>query len=389
MGTRQTSTMYNEIIQFIRDLYRRPEGIIPLHAPVFIGNERKYVLDAINSTFVSSVGEYVNRFERDLAAYTGATRAVATVNGTTALQTALQVAGVKPGDEVITQPLTFVATANAISHIGAAPVFVDVDKDTMGLSPAALDDFLETNADRTAAVPINRQTKKRIAAIVPMHTFGHPCRVDQIVTIAKDWQIPVVEDAAEAMGSWQGDKHCGTRGDVGVLSFNGNKTITCGGGGAILTHNDHLADRAKHLTTTAKKSHPWEIDHDEVGYNYRMPNLNAALACAQLERLKDIVAEKRRIAAAYKTFISSTDWAQFMDEPPGKSSNFWLCTISLAGPAQRDAFLEATNTAGVMTRPAWKLMTDLPMYMGCQAGPLDNARWLRDRIVNLPSSVRL
>lgn len=378
--------MYKNFIDFVRNLYNTTD-FIPLHAPTFKSREREYVLDAINSTFVSSVGEYVNRFERDLAGFTGAARAIATVNGTTALQTALKLVGVKCHDEVITQPLTFVATANAISHLGATPVFVDVDRDTMGLNPDALDLFLQQNASHKNDSTFNMQTGKRFAAIVPMHTFGHPCRIEKIVAIAREWHIPVVEDAAEAIGSLSGNKHCGTFGEVGVLSFNGNKTITCGGGGAILTNSEQLADRAKHLTTTAKIPHPWEFDHDEVGYNFRMPNLNAALACAQLERLDDIVMEKRRISFAYKTFFSSTDWAQFMDEPSGTWSNFWLCTISLAGYSERDSFLEAANKAGVMTRPAWKLMTDLPMYSDCQSGPLENAGWLQERLVNLPSSV--
>jgi aminotransferase in exopolysaccharide biosynthesis len=360
-------------------------------------------MDAIDSTFVSSVGEYVNRFEQDLAAFTGAVRAVATVNGTCALQTALNLVGVESNDEVITQPLTFVATANAVAHLGAAPVFVDVDKDTMGLSPDALETWLKENAEAKAKVKVevkaknsqpqpqpvfNKHTGRRIAAILPMHTFGHPCRIEQIVAIAKAWSIPVVEDAAEAIGSWSKQTHCGLFGDLGILSFNGNKTITCGGGGAILTRDDTLADRAKHLTTTAKVPHPWEFDHDEIGYNYRLPNLNAALACAQLERLPHILKQKREIARAYQAFFASRDWGQFMAEPNDTQSNYWLCTIALADRAARDALLKATNTAGVMTRPAWNLMPDLAMYAACVSGPLDNARWLQDRIVNLPSSVR-
>jgi aminotransferase in exopolysaccharide biosynthesis len=379
--------MYTNLIKFIRDLYGT-EDFIPLHAPTFTQRDKDYVMDAIDSTFVSSVGEYVNRFEQDLAAFTGAARAVATVNGTCALQTALKLVGVESTDEVITQPLTFVATANAIAHLGAAPVFVDVDKDTMGLSPDALDAFLTAHAVRKDSGAYNRHTHRRIAAILPMHTFGHPCRIEQIVAIAKAWSIPVVEDAAEAMGSWSGQTHCGLFGDLGILSFNGNKTITCGGGGAILTRDDTLADRAKHLTTTAKVPHPWEFDHDEIGYNYRLPNLNAALACAQLERLPHILKQKREIARTYQAFFASQDWGQFMAEPDNTQSNYWLCTIALADRAARDALLDATNTAGVMTRPAWNLMPDLAMYAACVSGPLDNARWLQDRIVNLPSSVK-
>jgi aminotransferase in exopolysaccharide biosynthesis len=394
--------MYTDLINFIRDLYGT-EDFIPLHAPTFTQRDKDYVMDAIDSTFVSSVGEYVNRFEQDLAAFTGAARAVATVNGTCALQTALKLVGVESTDEVITQPLTFVATANAIAHLGAAPVFVDVDKDTMGLSPDALETWLKENTEVKAKVEVktknsqpqpqpqpvfNKHTGRRIAAILPMHTFGHPCRIQEIVAIAKAWSIPVVEDAAEAIGSWSKQIHCGLFGDLGILSFNGNKTITCGGGGAILTRDNTLADRAKHLTTTAKVPHPWEFDHDEIGYNYRLPNLNAALACAQLERLPHILKQKREIARAYQAFFASRNWGQFMVEPNDTQSNYWLCTIALADRAARDALLEATNTAGVMTRPAWNLMPDLAMYAACISGPLDNARWLQDRIVNLPSSVK-
>jgi aminotransferase in exopolysaccharide biosynthesis len=384
--------MYNDLIDFIRMLYGT-EAFIPLHAPAFTQKDKDYVMDAIDSTFVSSVGEYVYRFEQDLAAFTGAARAVATVNGTCALLMALKLVGVKRNDEVITQPLTFVATANAIAHLGAGPVFVDVDRDTMGLSPDSLENWLKENAEVKAKdsrpQPVfNKTTGRRIAAILPMHTFGHPCRIQEIIAIAKTWSIPVVEDAAEAIGSWSGQTHCGLFGDLGILSFNGNKTITCGGGGAILTRDNTLADRAKHLTTTAKVPHPWEFDHDEIGYNYRLPNLNAALACAQLERLPNILKQKREIARAYQAFFASRDWGQFMAEPHDTQSNYWLCTIALADRAARDALLEATNTAGVMTRPAWKLMPDLAMYAACVSGPLDNARWLQDRIVNLPSSVR-
>lgn len=379
--------MYEDLIDFVRNLYGT-DGVIPLHAPTFTQKDKDYVMGAIDSTFVSSVGEYVNRFERDLAAVTGAARAVATVNGTCALQAALKLVGVQCKDEVITQPLTFVATANAIAHLGAVPVFVDVDRETMGLSPDALEFFLKENAVLKKNCSYNRHTRQRIAAIVPMHTFGHPCRIEKIVAIAKTWSIPVVEDAAEAIGSRLGERHCGLFGELGVLSFNGNKTITCGGGGAILTHDKEMADRAKHLTTTAKVPHAWEFEHDEIGFNYRMPNLNAALACAQLERLPDILREKRKIANAYRGFFVSRGWGRFMAEPEGARSNYWLCTIALADRVERDALLGTANAAGVMIRPAWKLMPDLAMYAACFSGQLDNARWLQDRVVNLPSSVR-
>jgi predicted outer membrane repeat protein len=422
---------YKELINFIRDHYRTDE-FISLHAPTFKEKDRSYVLDAIDSTFVSSIGEYVNRFERDLAAFTGAAHAIATVNGTTALQTALQLVGVDCGDEVITQPLTFVATANAVAHLCAHPVFVDVDRDTMGLSPEALEAWLEENAEvkdkgkdedkakaqvemkdfhpqpepqsqpqpesqpesqpepqsQPQSQPINKNTGRRIAAILPMHTFGHPCRIERIVQIARKWSIPVVEDAAEAIGSYVGNTHCGLFGDVGILSFNGNKTITCGGGGAILTNDASLGARAKHLTTTAKVPHPWEFEHDEIGYNFRMPNLNAALACAQLERLPEILAEKRSLALAYRQFFKDKDWAVFLNEPDGTRSNYWLCAIALSNAGERDTFLGSVNNQNVMVRPVWKLMTELSMFKECSSGPVANAKWLRACVVNLPSGVR-
>lgn len=379
--------MYSELIQFIREQYGTND-FIPLHAPTFKELDRQYVLDAIDSTFVSSVGEYVNRFERDLARFTGAAKAVATVNGTTALQVALQLVGVQCQDEVITQPLTFVATANAIAHLGAHPVFVDVDRDTMGLSPDALEKFLQLNAEKKSDGIYNKNSGHRFAAILPMHTFGHPCRIEEIIEIAKEWSLPVVEDAAEAIGSFRGDSHCGTFGDVGILSFNGNKTITCGGGGALLTNNEKLGDRARHLTTTAKVPHPWEFEHDEIGYNFRMPNLNAALACAQLERLSLILNDKRRLALSYQDFFEERQWADFFKEPAGARSNYWLCAIALENVNIKESFLKVMNDAGIMSRPVWKLMTELPMYSDCQAGKLENSIWLRERVVNLPSGVR-
>jgi aminotransferase in exopolysaccharide biosynthesis len=387
--------MYNDLIQLIRKHYNQPEDFIPLHAPTFKEHDREYVLDAIDSTFVSSVGEYVNRFERDLATFTGATQAVATVNGTTALQVALRLVGVGYGDEVITQSLTFVATANAIAHLGGHPVFVDVDRDTMGLSPDAIEKWLVENAEvrdievgTSQSQAYNKTTNRRIAAILPMHTFGHPCRMMRIMEIARKWSIPVVEDAAEAIGSYCDGKHCGTFGDIGILSFNGNKTITCGGGGAILTNDAERGARAKHLTTTAKVPHPWEYEHDEIAYNFRMPNLNAALACAQLERLPEILLEKRELAQKYIRFFRDIPWATFLEEPADTRSNYWLCGIALESAGARDAFLKTVNAAGVMTRPIWKLMTELSIYKKCQTSSLENATWLRERVVNLPSGVR-
>ncbi|MCP4118197.1 MAG: LegC family aminotransferase [Desulfobacteraceae bacterium] len=379
--------MYSDLISFIRDWYQT-DDYIPLHEPRFKKIDREYVADAIDSTFVSSVGEYVNRFERELAAYLGARRAVVTVNGTAALEVALRLAGVKAGDEVITQPLTFVATANAIAHNNACPVFVDVNRDTLGLCPDALEKFLDQNAEQRGGQTFNKTTGKPISAIVPMHTFGHPCHMDRLIPLAEQWKIPIVEDAAESLGSMFLTHHCGTLGKLGVLSFNGNKTITCGGGGAIITNDDALADRAKHLTTTAKVDHRWEFVHDEIGYNYRLPNLNAALACAQLGQLEGLLRDKRKLAAAYLDFFSETSWCDYVREPDGCTSNYWLNAVITSDKKQRDALLNITNDSGIMTRPVWQLMPDLKIYKHCQIGSLKNARWFQDRIVNLPSSAR-
>ncbi len=377
--------MYNEVITHIRSVFQAGDEFVPLHAPYFGGNEKKYVLDTIESTFVSSVGAYVNRFEEMMAEITGAKYAVATTSGTTALHLALVVAGVKPGDEVITQPLTFVATANAIAHAGASPIFVDVDKDTMGLSPAALKLFLEENATLKDGIAINKHSGKRIAACVPMHTFGFPMRIDEVQDICRQYNIVLVEDAAESLGSYYKGRHTGTFGSVGIFSFNGNKTVTCGGGGAIVTDDENIARHAKHLSTTAKIPHQWEFVHDEVGYNYRMPNLNAALACAQLEQLPAILDNKRALADTYRAFFRESD-IEFVEGITGSSPNHWLNTIKLDSATARDAFLQETNAQKVMTRPIWRLMNKLPMYMGSLCGNLDNAEWLEARVVNIPSS---
>jgi len=379
--------MFDDLIEFVRSWYKT-DDFIPLHEPRFGELDRKYVIDAIDSTYVSSVGEYVNRFERKLARYTETRRAVVTVNGTSALHVALQLVGGQNGDEVITQPLTFVATSNAINYNNANPVYIDVETETMGLCPDSLADFLDHFAERRGDRIYNRKTGRRIAAIVPMHTFGHPCRMERLVDLADEWNIPVVEDAAEALGSWRNGKHCGTFGCMGIFSFNGNKIITCGGGGAILTNDEIIADRAKHITTTAKIDHPWEFLHDEVGYNYRMPNLNAALACAQLERLDEFLVDKRKLAERYEEFFDGSDWGTFVAEPENCRSNFWLNCVILKDSKQRDKLLQVTNEAGVMTRPAWRLMPDLSMFRHCHCGKLDNARWLQQRVVNLPSSAR-
>lgn len=377
--------MFDSLIRFVRDQYRTQDPI-PLHAPVFAGREREFVLDAIDSTFVSSVGAYVDRFEREVAAYTGCPRAVATVNGTAALHVALRLSGVEAGDLVLTQPLTFVATCNAIVYCGAEPVFVDVDRDTLGLSPAALEAWLQDNARLDVAGACRSIVGDRpIRACVPMHTFGHPAHLASLLEVCNKWNIAMVEDAAESLGSLYKGRHTGTIGKLGVLSFNGNKLLTTGGGGMILA-NDALAARAKHVTTTAKLPHAYEYRHDELGYNYRMPNLNAALGCAQLEQLESFIAAKRALAARYADFLAGSS-LEFVTEPSGCRSNYWLNAVICGDRAERDALLERTNAQGVMTRPVWAPMHRLAMYAHCRAGHLPNAEWLEARLVNLPSSV--
>jgi aminotransferase in exopolysaccharide biosynthesis len=375
----------SHLLDFIRDEYRTSD-FIPLHAPVFAGNEQAYVADTIESTFVSSVGAYVDRFEKDMASYTGSRSAVAAVNGTAALQIALMLAGVQRGELVITQPLTFVATCNAISYCGAEPVFVDVDRETLGLSPNAVDEWLEKNAslddDGLCRAKVDGTV---IRACLPMHTFGHPADLDGLLSVCSKWNLALVEDAAESLGSHYRGRHTGTFGLAGTLSFNGNKIITTGGGGMILSGTE-LGRRAKHLTTTAKKSHPYEYVHDEVGYNYRLPNINAALGCAQLEQLESFVARKRGLASRYAACLGGSS-LQFISEPAECRSNYWLNAAVCEDREHRDAVLAATNEQGVMTRPIWALMTALPMYAHCARGKLENAEWLEARVVNLPSSV--
>lgn len=376
--------MSDKLISFVRD-YFGTNDLIPLHAPVFSGREKDYVADTINSTFVSSIGAYVDRFEKDMALYTGSPMAVATVNGTAALHVALKLAGVEPGDLVITQPLTFVATCNAIDYCGAAPVFVDVDRDTLGLSATALRYWLEENARIDGdGICRTRVDNKVLRACVPMHTFGHPADLDGLVSVSRDWNIVLVEDAAESLGSFYKGQHTGTFGQLGTLSFNGNKIMTTGGGGMILT-NVELGGRAKHLTTTAKKPHPFEYIHDEVGYNYRLSNLNAALGCAQFEKLETLIQAKRALAGAYDAFLKGTNLG-FLREPRGCRSNYWLNAVVCEDKRQRDELLDTTNKQGVMTRPIWALMNHLGMYQKCRRGNLSNAQWAEARVVNLPSS---
>lgn len=377
--------MFESLIRFIREQHRS-EGFIPLHAPVFPGKEREYVVDTIESTFVSSVGEYVDRFERDIAKYTASPKAVATVNGTAALHIALQLAGVKRNDLVITQPLTFIATCNAISYCGAEPVFVDVDRHTLGMSPTALETWLSENAYLgDDGICRTRSDARIVRACLPMHTFGHPADLDELLKVCERWNLLLIEDAAESLGSYYKGRHTGTFGFLGTLSFNGNKIITTGGGGMILA-GDAVGARAKHLTTTAKKPHPYEYVHDEVGYNYRLPNLNAALGCAQLEQLEGFVNNKRILAARYIDLLKDSD-LEFITEPKNCRSNYWLNAVICENRKHRDSLLAATNDEGVMTRPIWALMSHLPMYANCQRGELTTAEWLEARVVNLPSSV--
>lgn len=445
---------HQPIIDFIRTLYP-DRDFIPLHEPHFGGNEKKYLLDCVDSTFVSSVGKYVDRFEEMIRDFTGAKYAIATVNGTAALHIALLLAGVQRGDLVITQPLTFIATCNAISYCGAEPVFVDIDRKTLGLSADALEEWLQANAilaevngslqcfflprmdtnerariltnlnsqesevegvgllatdtapsgklgaHKTFSQPSNQsfvpirdlsfvtiRGLKRISACVPMHTFGHPCQIDRIVEICTRYHIPVVEDSAESIGSYYKGQHTGTFGKFGILSFNGNKTITTGGGGMILTDDEELGKLAKHITTTAKKPHPWNFEHDMIGYNYRLPNINAALGCSQMEMLPEILIKKRETARCYQEFFSQFDDVEFISEPEDCISNYWLNVILLKDQEARDEFLKHTNSNKVMTRPAWILMHQLEMFKHSIRDRLNVSQDTADRLVNIPSSVR-
>lgn len=379
--------MYSEIVSFIHRLYGSDE-FIPLHAPLFIGNEKKYLNECIDTTFVSSVGKFVDRFEEMVANYTGAKKAVVCVSGTNALHMAMLLVGVERDDEVITQALTFIATCNAISYIGAHPVFIDVDKETMGLSPDAVKTWLIKNAEIKNKQCYNKHTGRRIKACIPMHTFGHPVRIDELVTVCSEWHIELVEDAAESIGSFYKGQHTGTFGKVGAISFNGNKTITTGGGGMLLFQDEELGKFAKHLTTQAKVPHRWEFVHDHVGYNYRMPNINAAIGCAQMENLERYVENKRETAAKYKELFKNLPDITFFTEPENCQSNYWLNVVLLKDKASQLEFLEYTNDHGVMTRPVWQLINKLEMFKYCETDGLVNTCWLEDRIVNIPSSVR-
>lgn len=379
----------SEFNQFVRDIYHTAD-FIPLHEPRFMGNEKKYVNDTIDSTFVSSVGRYVNQFEQAITEFTGSQYAIATMNGTAALHMALLLAGVKSNDVVITQALTFVATCNALSYIGAEPVFVDVSMKTLGMCPKALATYLEEYAYiGDDGYSYSKLQNKKISAIVPMHTFGHPVELDELLDVAKKWNIVVIEDAAESLGSLYKNQHTGTQSHLAAISFNGNKVITTGGGGMILCQNEDLAKKAKHLTTTAKLPHSYEFYHDENGYNYRLPNLNAALGVAQMENLNMFIEHKRSLAEQYKTFFLTQKDVKFIEEPANCRSNYWLNAIICQDKTHRDEVLTQTNQLQVMTRPIWTLMTKLPMYKNTQVMDLSNSVWLEERVINIPSSVPL
>jgi len=380
--------MFEKIINFIKSLYPA-ENPVPLHVPRFTGNEKKYLIDCIDTTYVSYLGQYVSRFEDEIRQLTGASYAAAVSSGTAALHIALLLVDVAPGDEVITQPLTFVATANAITYCSAQPVFVDIERATLGLDPDKLNDFLINNCIlKSDGKCYNKTTGRKIAACVPMHTFGHPVRIDQIIEICQRYQIPVVEDAAEALGSFYKVQHSGTFGDIGILSFNGNKPVTTGGGGMIITNDKTIATKAKHLTTTAKKPHPWEFFHDDVGYNYRMPNINAAVGCAQLECFAGVLENKRTTAQMYQQFFQEIG-IPFITEPAHARSNYWLNAIVLKDRQEREQYLAYSTEKGVQARPVWTLISNLPMYRRCQSASIETAQWLEDRLVNIPSSVRI
>ncbi len=380
--------MYDKVISFIHDLYGT-QDFVPLSVPRFMGNEKRYLGECIDTTFVSSVGKFVDRFENDMAAYTGVKKAVVCVSGTNALHMAMMLVGVERNDEVLTQALTFIATCNAICYIGAYPVFLDVDKDTMGLSSVAVKNWLSKNAEMKDGQCYNKHTGRRVKACVPMHTFGHPVHIEELLQVCEEYRIEVVEDAAESIGSLYKGKHTGTFGKVGAISFNGNKTITTGGGGMMLFNDEELAAKAKHLTTQAKVPHRWEFRHDQVGYNYRMPNINAALGCAQLETLDQFISSKRQVAAEYENFFKNIDGINFFAEPQDTYSNYWLNAVVLKNKESQMAFLQETNDNGVMTRPIWELMNRLPMFEHCENDGLNNSQWFADRVVNIPSSVRL
>ncbi|MAG67898.1 MAG: aminotransferase DegT [Pseudomonadales bacterium] len=377
--------MHTKLVKFVRDLYRT-QDFIPLHAPSFMGNEKAYLNNVIDSTFVSSVGEYVDKFELQVQAFTSSSRAIATVNGTAALHTALYLSGVRAGDVVLTQALTFVATCNAIHQLGAQPAFIDIEPVAFGMCPLALESWLEANAEVLGSGQcVLKDGGACIRAVVPMHTFGHPARLGELLSVCEKWSLCLIEDAAESLGSYYQGQHTGTLGRFGAVSFNGNKVITTGGGGMLLCRSSEDGALAKHVTTTAKKPHPFEFFHDQPGFNYRMPNLNAALGTAQMEQLEKRLSSKRRVAEAYLEFFADSEY-RFVAEPDYGRSNYWLNAVRCPSAQARDELLELTNAQGVMTRPVWQLMHRLPMYQDCLRGDLPNAVEAEACLVNLPSS---
>lgn len=377
--------MYKKLTKFVREYYKTKE-FIPLHSPSFGGNEEEYVNNTLKSTFVSSVGKYVDQFEQKIEVFTGIPKAIATVNGTAALHTSLYMAGVKSGDLVITQALTFVATCNALYHMGAEPVFVDVSKVSLGLCPVALDNYLEDNAFiNNDGFSQHKLTQQVFRAVVPMHTFGHPVELDELMIVCTKWGIALIEDAAESLGSFYKGRHTGTFGSFGAISFNGNKVITTGGGGVVLCKSLNDGMHVKHLTTTAKVPHSYEFFHDEPGFNYRLPNLNAALGCAQMELLPKFLEKKRELALRYKNLFKGLDY-EFIAEPNYAKSNYWLNAIICPDVIRRDALIKETNANGIMTRPIWKLMQRLPMFESAFRGSLENSKYFESRVINIPSS---
>ena len=387
----QPPAIAQDIVSTLQRCLPDSKAPIALHEPVFEGNEWDYVKECIDTRWVSSAGAYVDRLERDLAAYTGAKRAVVVVNGTSALHVCLRLVGVERGDEVLVPALTFVATANAITYQGAVPHFVDSEEATLGVDPEKLDTYLKRIATVEDGVCINKETGRPIRAVVPMHAYGHPVDIEQLQQVCERFHIALVEDAAESLGSLYKGQHTGTFGRCAALSFNGNKTITTGGGGAILTNDEALADQAKHLTTTAKRDHAWEYFHDRQGYNYRMPNLNAALGCAQLEQLPSFIKRKRTLADRYREAFADAEGVSFFEEPDGARSNYWLNVLLLSPETagHRDVVLEHTNASGFMTRPTWTLMNKLPMYSDCPRMDLSTVQSLERRLINIPSTPTL
>lgn len=384
----QQSNQYQTIIDSIRKLFDAKENdFIPLHAPNFQGNEKKYLNECIDSTFVSSVGPFVDRAEKDICEYTGSKFAIACSNGTSALHIALKLCDVQPGNLVITQPFSFIATVNAISYCGATPVFVDIDESTLSLSPEKLTIFLENECSILNGKCVHHGTGKIIKACVPMHTFGFCAEIDKIKEVCDRFNIDLVEDAAESLGSFYKETHSGNFGKFGTISFNGNKTITSGGGGVILCQDETLAKQAKHLTTQAKVPHAWEFFHDQIGYNYRMPNINAALLCAQLEQIESFINQKRTLATEYEKLFAPFNGIKFLIEPNNQKSNYWLCSVLFPNKTERDGFLKMANEQKTMCRPGWELLFTLPMFKdNCVMTNCDVSIDIQSRLVNIPSS---